>query len=464
MDDPLLDSLEHRVRGEVLTPGDAGYDAARAVYNGMVDRRPAAVVRALDDADVMAAIEAAQEADLPLAVRGGGHSVPGYGVCDGGITLDLSGIRNVRVDPETRTARVGGGALLGDFDHAAHAYGLATPAGFFSTTGVGGLTLGGGIGAYLSRRWGLTCDNLVSADVITSAGERVVASESRNPDLFWALRGGGGNFGVVTSFEFRMHPVDTLVAGPLVFTPESAPDVLAGWADYLKRAPRDLGGFGAMALAPPFPFLPEERHGTPVCVIMTSWVGDPGRTDEVLEPVRACGEEIGEHVGPMPYPVLQSTFDPELPPGLRQYWKADWVEALDADAAAAYAEHGARVPNALSTMHLYPMDGAVHDVAQDATAFGFRDAALAAVIVGAWEDPTDDDSVTEWVRDYHAAIHAHSGYEGGYTNYAAPDDQARVRANYGPGYDRLAEIKAHWDPDNLFRLNQNIEPAGVPAG
>jgi FAD/FMN-containing dehydrogenase len=363
------------------------------------------------------------------------------------------------VDPDRRTARVGGGALLGDFDHAAHAYGLATPAGFFSTTGVGGLTLGGGIAAYLGRQHGMTCDNLLSADVITADGDRVVASEDRNPDLFWALRGGGGNFGVVTSFEFRLHPVDQVIGGPMVFDADGADDVLRFYDRYVQEAPRELGGFCALDRAPALPFVPEDMHGEPTCLVVVSWNGPAGAADEAFAPLREAGPLVGEHVGPVPYPALQQAFDEELPPGLHHYWKSDYVAALTGESVEAHVEHALRMPPGFTTMHLYPMNGAVHDVEEDATAFAFRDARFAAVIVGATEDPDRADDVTAWVRDYYSAIHPWSGYEGGYTNYASPDDAGRVRDNLGSSYDRLARIKAHWDPDNLFRINQNIEPA-----
>lgn len=451
--------LRRRVRGPVLTPDAPGYDEARSVFNGMVDRHPRVVVRPTDTADVMAAVRFAAGEELPLAVRGGGHSVPGYGVCDDGVVVDLSLLRYVRVDPERRTARVGGGALLGDLDHATHAWGLATPAGFFSTTGVGGLTLGGGVSAYLGRQHGMTCDNLVSADVVTAGGERVTADADRHPDLFWALRGGGGNFGVVTSLELRLHPVDTVVGGPLVFAPEGAADLLRFYDRYVQEAPRELGGFLALDRAPPLPFIPEERHGEPVCLVVASWNGDPAEADAVLDPIRAAGPLVGEHVGPMPYPELQRAFDDHLPPGLSQYWKSDWVAELGEEAVAAHVEHGLAVPNRYSTMHLYPVNGAVHDVDPEETAFAFRDARFSAVVVGAWEDPSREAEARAWVGDYHDAIHPWSGYDGGYTNYASPDDETRVRANFGRAWERLAGIKARWDPDNLFRLNQNIEPA-----
>lgn len=453
--------LGAQVRGEVFTAGHDGYDAARAVYNGMIDRRPEAIVRARDEADVLATIRAAGEAGATLAVRGGAHGVPGYATCDGGVVLDLSDLRNVNVDPERRTARVGGGALLGDLDHATHAFGLATPAGFISTTGVGGLTLGGGFG-YLSRRFGLTCDNLVSARVATADGRLVTASEKDNPDLFWALRGGGGNFGVVTSFEFRLHPVDQIVGGPIFFELDAAPDVMRFFRDHFVAAPRELSGFFAFQIAPPLPFIPEERHGETLCALIVCWSGDSARGDKVLKPIRAAAPVVAEHLGAMPYPVLQGAFDGLLRAGLRHYWKSDFVREVSDEAIAAHMEHGPKVPTVSSTMHIYLTDGAVQEVPADATAFPRRDADFIMNIPGSWENAADDQANTAWVKDYYAALHPLSGFEGGYTNFMAADDEKRVRENYGASYDRLAEVKRRWDPDNLFRLNQNVAPAGSP--
>lgn len=451
--------LRARVRGNVVTPEDEGYDAARTVYNAMIRRKPAAVVRVTDDADVMATVRFAREGGHPLAVRGGGHSVPGFGTCDDGIVVDLGSLRSVRVGPNARTVRVGGGALLGDVDHATNAFGLAVPAGFISTTGVGGLTLGGGIG-YLSRRLGLTADNLLSADVITADGNRVTVSADEHPDLFWALHGGGGNFGIVTSFEFRLHPVDQIVGGPIFFGLDAAADVLDFYRRHFPAAPRELGGFFGFIVAPPLPFIPEERHGEPLCVLVVCWSGDPAEADRMLEPVRGAGPVVAEHVGSMPYPALQSAFDGLLPRGLRHYWKADFVRDLSDEALAAHLKHGPKVPNVNSAMHIYLMDGAVQDVGPEETAFARRDARFVVNIAGVWRDEADDDSNIGWVRDYYDAVHPHSGFEGGYTNFMAGDDERRVRANYGESYDRLAKIKRAWDPDNAFRLNQNVAPAG----
>jgi FAD/FMN-containing dehydrogenase len=459
MTELTIDGLRERVRGGVFGPDDEGYDEARKVYNAMHDRRPAAVVRCADAADVIAAVELARDSGADLAVRGGGHSVPGFGTVDGGVVADLSAMRGVRVDPVQRRARAGGGAVWGDFDHATHAFGLATTGGIISTTGVGGLTLGGGIG-YLARGHGLSCDNLVSADVVTADGRLLTASEDEHEDLFWALRGGGGNFGVVTSLEFRLHPVDTIVGGPIFYEADAAGDVLGFYRDFIAEAPEELGAFFAWQIAPPLPFIPEERHGDTLCAIVCCWSGPADGADAVLKPLFDVAPVVAQHVGPAPYPALNSAFDALLPPGLQHYWKADFVRELTDEAIAAHVEHGSRVPCMQSTMHLYPIDGAVHRVAPDATAFAYRDVRFAAVIAGMWPDPVDNEANTAWVRDYWAAIHPHSGVEGGYVNFMGTDDQERVRENYGGNYARLATIKAKYDPDNLFHLNQNIEPAG----
>jgi FAD/FMN-containing dehydrogenase len=453
-----FNTLRDQVRGAIITRDDDGYDESRKVHNAMHDKRPQAIVRAVDEADVIASIRFARDHDLELAVRGGGHSVPGFGTCDDGLVLDLGNIAYVRVDPKNRTARAGGGCVLGDLDHATHAFGLVTPAGFNSSTGIGGLTLGGGIGAYLSRKHGLTCDNLISADVITADGKRVTASAAENEDLFWALRGGGGNFGVVTSFEYQLHPLQGFVGGPVFFELEAAPEVMRVFRDYTAKAPRELGGFFGFHIAPPLPFIPENRHGDTLCALVVSWCGAEEKAEEMLKPLRTAGPVVAEHVGPVPYPALQSAFDPLLPPGLQHYWKSDFVTDLSDDAIAVHVEHGPKVPYVSSTMHLYLVDGAVHDPKSDETAFPVRDARFAMNVVGIWPEPGDNDKNIAWVRDYYEAAHPHSGYEGGYTNFMSLDDDARVPTNYSANYERLRQIKGRWDPDNVFHLNQNIEP------
>jgi FAD/FMN-containing dehydrogenase len=453
-----IESLQERVRGEVVEPGAPGYDEARKVYNGMHDRRPRAVARCVDAADVIATVETARDEGMDLAVRGGGHSVPGFGTVDDGLVIDLSGMRNVHVDPANAVARVGGGALLGDFNHATHAFGLATPAGVISTTGVGGLTLGGGMG-YLTRKYGLSCDNLIAADVVTADGRQLRASADENTDLFWALRGGSGNFGVVTSFEFRLHPVNNIVGGPIFFELDAAADVMDFYRQYIAQAPEELGAFFMFQIAPPLPFIPEKRHGDTLCGVVTCWTGPEGDAAAVLKPLRDAGPVVAEHVGPMPYPALNSAFDALLPPGLQQYWKADYVKELTDDAIPLHVEHGSRVPTVNSLMHLYPIDGAVQRVRPDETAFAYRDVSFACVIAGIWPDPADNEANTKWVRDYWSAIHPYSGTDGGYVNFMSEDDQYRAEANYGANYARLAQVKATYDPENLFHLNQNIKPA-----
>ncbi len=451
-----IDALRESARGQVITEADEGYDEARAVYNAMIDRRPLAVVRCVDAADVIATVNAAREGGLDLAVRGGGHSVPGFGTCDGGLVVDLSAMRGVRVDPARRTARAAGGATWGDFNHATHAFGLATTGGIISTTGVAGLTLGGGIG-YLARGFGLSCDNLISADVVTADGRFVTASEDEHPDLFWALRGGGGNFGVVTALEFGLHPVDTIYGGPMFFELDDAEAVLKAYPSFIGEAPEAFGGFPAWQIAPPLPFIPEERHGDTFLAFVACWAGPVGEGESVLKPLRDVAPIVAEHVGPMPYPALNAAFDALVPPGLQHYWKANFVKELTDEAVAAHLEWGPKIPVVNSTVHIYPIDGACHRVGSEETAFAYRDASFATVVAGMWPDPADNEANTAWVRGYYDAT-APLSEEGGYINFMAGDDQERIAANYRGNYDRLVEVKRAWDPDNLFHLNQNIAP------
>jgi FAD/FMN-containing dehydrogenase len=452
-----LDTLRESIRGTVTGPDDAGYDEARTVRNGMIDKRPAVVVQAANAGDVMTAVRFAADNSLTVAVRGGAHSVPGFGTADDAVVVDLSAMRGVRVDPVTQTARVAGGATWGDMNAATYPFGLATTGGIISTTGVGGLTLGGGIG-YLSRGLGLSLDNLISADVVTGDGTFRVASEKDDPDLFWAIRGGGGNFGAVTSFEFQLSPVKDIYGGPMFFELDKAGDVLRFYRDFIVDAPEQLGCFPAYQIAPPLPFIPEDRHGEPFIAMVACWAGDLDAGEKALQPIRDVAPRVAEMVGPMPYPVLNSAFDALVPPGLHHYWKANFVKELTDDAIAAHLEHGPKLPAVNSTMHIYPINGACHRVAPDATAFAHRDATFATVIAGMWPpDQVDDETGTTWVRDYYDAT-APLSEAGGYINFMAEDDQDRVRANYGSSYDRLKEIKGRYDPGNLFRHNQNIAP------
>ena len=456
MDTNALTALRENVRGTVTTAEDAGYDEARRVYNAMIDRRPAVIVRPANTGDVMTAVRFAAENDLTVAVRGGSHSVPGFGTADDALVVDLSTMRGVRVDPLTQTARVEGGATWGDMNAAGYPFGLATTGGIISTTGVGGLTLGGGIG-YLARGLGLSCDNLLAADVVTADGSFHVASDKEDADLFWAIRGGGGNFGVVTSFEFRMSPVKDIYGGPMFFELDQAGDLLRFYREFIADAPEELGCFPAYQIAPPLPFIPEDRHGEPFIAMVTCWAGDLDAGEKALQPIRDLAPRVAEFVGVMPYPALNSAFDALVPPGLQHYWKANFVTELTDDAIAAHLEHGPKIPVVNSTMHIYPINGAAQRVAPDSTAFAYRDATFATVIAGMWPDPADNEANTAWVKDYYAATAPHSE-EGGYVNFMAEDDQSRIRANYRGNYDRLAETKRRYDPDNLFRHNQNIQP------
>jgi hypothetical protein len=444
-------------QGKVIRPDDAEYDEARAVYNAIHDRRPAMIVRAVGVDDVRAAIRLAREHDLPLAVRGGGHSVAGFSTCDDGIVLDLGAMRQITVDPERRRARAGGGCTWGELNQATHTFGLGTTGGVISTTGIAGLTLGGGLG-FLTRRCGLACDNLVSAEVVTADGDLVSCSRSENDDLFWALRGGGGNFGVVTSFEYRLHPIGDVIGGPTVFTLDA--DLLRGFGEIIARAPEQLGAILGLALAPPFPFLPQEWHLKPVAVAISCWTGEPDDAPEALRPLQALAPVIGQSVGPMPYPIINTLFDELLPKGLRHYWKSLFVAEIAEPTIDLHVDHASRVPTLESGTFFFPIDGACHRVGPDETAFAFRDRSFGIGVFGTWHDPADDERVTAWVRDYDDALHPFSD-GGGYVNFSSSDELDRVPKTYGANHARLAQVKRRYDAGNLFRLNQNIVPADV---
>jgi FAD/FMN-containing dehydrogenase len=454
---PSIEDLREQVRAPVITADDPGYDEARGVQNGMFDRRPKVIVRAEQVADVMAAVTFAREGGLDLSIRGGGHSAPGFGTNDGGVVIDLSLMRHVQVDPGARVARASGGATWGDFNYATHAFGLSTTGGIVSATGIAGLTLGGGIG-YLSRGYGLTCDNLISADVVLADGSFVRTSADDNPDLFWALRGGGGNFGVVTSFEYRLHPVSDVYVGIFFYEIDQTRNLLRFWRDFIKDAPREYGGFPAFQIAPPLPFVPEDRHGDTFCAAVVQWAGPLDEGENAMKPFRDLAPPVGQMAGPMPYPWLNGAFDEIFPKGMRMYWKGNFVTELTDEAIEAHAEHGPKVPEVSATMHLYSINGACHDVGPNDTAFAYRHATFAPVYVVGWTDPAKDAERIQWVRDYYEATAPHSE-PGGYINFMDDDDQGRIRDNYRDNYDRLAKVKATYDPDNLFHMNQNIAPA-----
>ena len=449
--------LSGRIGGEVLVPEDPGYDEARAVYNAMIDRRPAVIARCKSVSDVQDAIALARRAQVPVAIRGGGHSGPGFGTVDDGLVIDLGPMQRIEVDPDARTARVEGGARLGQLDAATHEHGLATPAGIIANTGIGGLTLGGGHG-YLSRKHGLTIDNLLEAEVVLADGSVVIASEVEHPDLFWALQGGGGNFGVVTSFEFRLHPVKNVVCGPTAWPATVTADILKWYREFLPAQDDDLYGFFATLTVPPVEPFPEPFHLHKVCGVVWCYLGDPGNADEVLAPVRDL-EPPFDGLHEAPYPALQSAFDGLYPPGLQWYWRGDFFRTIPDDAVEAHARFAEELPTMHSTMHLYPIDGAVNRVGSEETAFSYRDVTYSQVIVGVDPDPANASRIRDWTVDYWEATHPYSA-GGAYVNFMMDEGQERVQATYRQNYERLAEIKASYDPDNLFRVNQNIHPAG----
>jgi FAD/FMN-containing dehydrogenase len=457
IDDAAAQAFAAGMRGTLIRPEDDTYDDARAVYNAMIDRRPALIARCADAGDVIAAVNFAREQHLLVAIRGGGHNGPGLGTCDDGLVIDLGAMKGVRVDPAAGTVRVEGGATWGDVDHATHAFGLATPSGIISTTGVGGLTLGGGIG-HLTRKCGLSIDNLLEVDVVLADGSFVTANAGQHPDLFWAVRGGGGNFGVVTSFLFRLHPVDTVYGGPMLWHTDKAAEVLRWYRDFLPAAPDDLNGWFAFLGVPPGPPFPEELHGRTMCGIVWTYTGPMDQAEATFAPIRArFGPPALDWVGPIPHPALQGMFDPIYPKGEQWYWKADFFNELSDAAIAAHVEHGTVLPTGKCTMHLYPVDGAASRVGKDATAWSYREAKWAEVMVGVSPDPADREKITAWARAYWEALHPYSA-GGAYVNMMMEEGEERIKATYRDNYDRLAAVKATYDPNNLFRVNQNIAP------
>jgi FAD/FMN-containing dehydrogenase len=457
MNSGTIRKLHEGFRGEVIQPSDPGYDAARKVYNAMIDKRPAAIAQCADIADIMTAVKFGRENNLLTSIRGGGHNAGGLGICDDGLVIDLSRMKNVHVDLKTKTARVAPGCVWGDVDHATHPFGMATPSGIISTTGVAGLTLGGGVG-YLSRRYGLTIDNLLSVDMLLADGSLVTADAKENPDLFWAVRGGGGNFGVVTSFLFRLNPVDTVHAGPTFWPLDQTEEVLKAYREFIVQAPEDVYGFFAFLTIPPVPMFPANLHNQKVCGVMWCCTAKPDEAEKATKPMRSVGKPVLDHVGQAPFPAVQSLFDGLYPPGHQWYWRADFFKEISDAAVKIHAEHGAKLPTMHSTMHLYAIDGAAHRVGNNDTAFSYRDANWAGVIVGVDPDPANRDKITKWSRDYFDAIHPYSS-GGAYVNFLMEEGQERVKASFRDNYNRLATIKKKYDPTNFFRVNQNIIPA-----
>jgi len=457
MDEAVIRELKANLRGELLAPGDKEYDPVRKVHNAMIDKRPRLIARCVDVGDVITAVNFARQNQMLLAVRGAGHNGGGLGVCDDGLVIDLSRMKYTRVDPKARTVRAGGGCTWGDVDHATHAFGMATPSGIISTTGVGGLTLGGGIG-HLTRKCGLSIDNLLSVDMVLADGRFVTASAEENEDLFWAVRGGGGNFGVVTSFLFKLHPIKSIIGGPTLWTLEHATKVMKWYREFIATAPDDLNGFFAFLTVPPAPPFPENLHLKKMCGVVWCYTGPEKDAERVFKPIREFGPPALYGIHAMPHPMLQSAFDALYPPGLQWYWRADFVKELSDEAIALHVKHGSDVPTMHSTMHLYPIDGAAHRVGKNETPWSYRDATWAEVIVGVDPDPANTKRITEWSKTYWDALHPYSA-GGAYVNFMMDEGEERIKATYRDNYARLASIKKKYDPTNLFRVNQNIKPA-----
>jgi len=463
---PAVQELARAFRGVLLQPGDSNFNEARLVWNGIHDRHPALIARCTTADDVVAAVNFARSNDLPLAVRGGGHSAPGYATCDDGIVIDLSLMKNIEVDPGAKTARAEAGMTWGEFDAATQEHALAVTGGRFSTTGIAGLTLGSGSG-WLERKCGLTADNLLSAEVVTAAGERVTASPDENADLFWGIRGGSGNFGIVTSFTFRLHEVGPIIYGGLMLAmPERARDILSFVADYMPSAPDDLGGGIAFINAPPAPFVPPELQHQPVVGAVICWTGDQEEGERVVAPIREVMQPVVDVVGPMPYTALQSMLDDGGPKGIRGYFKAEFLEELTDEAVDKLVEHGAKRAGPMTQLLMEPMRGAISRVGEDDTALGRRDIPWCFHALAMWMEPDDDTAQSHiaWARDLAEEMKPHT-VEGVYLNYISDEGEQRVRSTYGPAkYDRLVGLKDRWDPDNLFRLNQNIRPSANGRG
>ncbi|TFG99070.1 MAG: FAD-binding oxidoreductase [Calditrichales bacterium] len=452
-----ISQLKDRIAGRVVVAADPNYDEVRAIWNAMIDRRPAVFVQCANSADVAAALSFARETGLEISIRGAGHNIAGNSVNDDGLVIDFSNMTHVRVDPEKRRAYVEPGATLGDFDKAVQAHGLATPVGINSTTGIAGLTLGGGFG-WLTRKHGLTIDNLVSANVITADGKDLKASQNENADLFWALRGGGGNFGIVTQFEFALHPVGPeILAGLIVFPAAQARQVFSKYREFMASAPEELNVWAVFRHAPPLPFLPEEVHGSEVLVLAVFYAGDIKEGEKIIQPMQSFGTPHGAHLGAQPYVDWQKALDPLLTPGARNYWKTHNFTDLSNDALDKIIAYAGNMPSEQCEIFIALISGAPNRVPADAMAYGNRDAKFVLNVHGRWDSPADDETCISWARAFYKASAPYAS-GGAYVNFMTDEEGDRVAAAYGSNYDRLVQIKNKYDPENLFHLNQNIKP------
>ncbi len=452
-----IEQLRNTIKGQIVLPNDPNYDEIRSIWNAMIDRRPAVIVQIAEAGDVPPALAFARENELELSIRGAGHNIAGNSLSDDGLVIDFSKMKNVRVDPGKKRAYVEPGATLGDFDKAVQAHGLATPVGINSTTGIAGLTLGGGFG-WLTRKYGLTIDNLVSANIITANGKNLTVSEDENTDLFWAIRGGGGNFGIVVQFEFELHSVGPdIFAGLIVFPLEQAKQVLTKYRDYAESIPEELNVWVVLRKAPPLPFLPEEVHGKEVVVMAVFYAGDGTEGGKLVEPISNFGTPYGTHLGTMPYTDWQQAFDPLLTPGARNYWKSHNFTDLKDDALDTVIDYAGKLPSPQTEIFLALISGSPNRVAQEAMAYSNRDAKFVLNVHGRWDDAADDDTCIAWAREFFKASAPYAS-AGAYVNFMTEEEGDRVEAAYGSNHDRLVQIKQKYDPENVFHLNQNIKP------
>ncbi len=450
----IIETFNSQLKGDLILPSDFNYHDTRKVYNAMIDKHPGLFVMCENSDDVIAAVNFGRDNNLLVAIRGGGHNGGGLGLCNDGLVIDLSGIKHVDVDTSNNTVKVGGGNIWNEVDNATHAFGLAIPSGMISTTGVGGLTLGGGVG-YLTRKYGLTIDNVLEAEMILADGTFVTVNANQNTDLFWAIRGGGGNFGVVTSFTFQAQPVKMVMGGPTLWPIERVEEIMAWYDTFIQEAQEDLNGFIATMVIPESPF-PAELHNKKFCGIVWCYVGDPDKFEAIIKPVLDLNP-VFAHVGEMPYPALQTLFDGLLPPGLQWYWRADFFNELSPEITKQHLKFGSTIPTPLSQMHLYPITGAASRVGAEDTPWAYRDANYAGVYIGVDPYPKNAAKITDWCKSYYEALHPYSA-GGAYSNFMMDEGQDRVKASYKNNYDRLAKIKATYDPNNLFSVNQNIIP------
>ena len=456
MTNELLNHFKNSLHGKLVLPTDAEYDTVCKVYNGMIDKRPAMIVQCADVQDVIACVNFSRENKILLAVRGGGHNAGGLGIADDALVIDLLPMKEIKVDTVSKTVKVQGGCLLKEMDAATHEVGMTVPAGIFGTTGVAGLTLGGGLG-YMTRQYGLSIDNLLEAEVILANGKQVKASAKENTDLFWALRGGGGNFGIVVSFLFKLCPAHTVYGGPMLWPVSDTKEMLTWYHNFISKAPDNVYGFFATLTVPPVAPFPEHLHLKKMCGVVWCYTGDMDEAEEVFKPIRAFKTPALDFAGPIPVPALQTLFDGLYPPGLLWYWKADYVKDLPEAAIDVHVKYGNELPTPLSSMHMYPVNGAASRVGKNETAWNYRDANYAVVIVGIDPDQSNKDKIINWARDYWNAHHPYSA-GGAYINFMMDEGEERIKATYGDNYKKLTEIKAKYDPDNLFRVNQNIKP------